>query len=142
MDEMVIQIKEIYEKKPEQMYLFELLRIPQEVNECKTFIKDSVDLIGKVSLNYNNNLSTLAEINKRLKHQAKNYFERYKELKHQFKKDREEYRVKIKMLENDVSGITKENSKLQEQLDDMRLELKFFRSKANVKIEGDICKGY
>ena len=78
-----------------------------------------VDQINSLQQNYNVNLTTLSDINKRIKFQAKNYFERYKELKHQFKKEREDFNLKNQVLENEVKSNIDENIKLQNAYSDL-----------------------
>ena len=99
-----------------------------------------VDQINSLQQNYNVNLTTLSDINKRIKFQAKNYFERYKELKHQFKKEREDFNLKNQVLENEVKSNIDENIKLQNAYSDLKNEMLFFRSKAGIKIDSDINK--
>jgi hypothetical protein len=99
-----------------------------------------VEQINSLQQNYNLNLTTLAEINKRIKFQAKNYFERYKELKHQFKKEREDYNVKNQILEHEIQTNVAENNKLQNIYSDLKNEMLFFRNKAGIKLESDQCK--
>ena len=99
-----------------------------------------VDQINSLQQNYFTNLTTLSEINKRIKFQAKNYYERYKELKHQFKKEREDYNIKNEMLENEVKENITENTKLQNAYSDLKNEMLFFRTKAGLKIDSDMSK--
>ena len=99
-----------------------------------------VDQINSLQQNYFTNLTTLSEINKRIKFQAKNYYERYKELKHQFKKEREDYNIKNEMLENEVKQNITENTKLQNAYSDLKNEMLFFRTKAGLKIDSDMSK--
>ena len=97
--------------------------------------------VNVIQHSYSNSLTTLTDINKRLKQQAKNYFERYKELKHQFKKDREDYHMKSQILEHEVKTNLLENIKLQNGFQEVQNEMNFFKDKTGITLESDAGNG-
>lgn len=125
-DELVSKIKVIFDNKIDEV-------LPQDPNELKNFVKNFTSQIGNISENYSQNLLTLADINKRIKFQAKDFYERYKDAKKTFKRERRELKYKNKQLENEVNINNDERVKLQNQLDDVKNELNFFRHKLGIK---------
>ena len=97
--------------------------------------------IDNLATNYSVNLNVISEINKKVKFQAKNYYEKYKEIKAQFEKERRELRSKTTILEYEVSLNNEENSRLRQLFNDVKTELLFFRTKVGIKIENDPPKG-
>lgn len=93
--------------------------------------------VNNIANNYSQNLATYAEINKRLKFQAKDYYERYKELKTQFKKDRLDLKSKNKLLEYETMVNVAENNKIQLVLDGVKNEMSLFKKKVGLKDEAE-----
>ena len=124
-DELVSKIKIIFENKIDDI-------LPQDPDELKIFVKNFTSQIGSISENYSQNLLTLADINKRIKFQAKDYYERYKETKKVFKRERRELKSKNQALEYEVKANNDERIKLHARLEDVKNELTFFKHKMGI----------
>jgi hypothetical protein len=124
-DELVSKIKVIFDNKIDEI-------LPQDPEELKNFVKNFTSQIGNISENYSQNLLTLADINKRIKFQAKDYYERYKETKKVFKRERRELKQKSKQLESEVQTNNNDRIKLQNRLDEVKNELSFFKHKMGI----------
>jgi hypothetical protein len=124
-DELVSKIKVIFDNKIDEI-------LPQDPQELKNFVKNFTSQIGNISESYSQNLLTLADINKRIKFQAKDYYERYKETKKVFKKERRELKQKSKQLESEVQTNNNDRIKLQNRLDEVKNELSFFKHKMGI----------
>lgn len=90
---------------------------------------------------YSLNINSVAEINKKIKFQAKNYYEKYKEIQANFDKERRELRSKKTLLDYELNINNEENSKLKTLYNEVKTELLFFRARLGVKIENDPPKG-
>lgn len=80
-------------------------------------------------------------MNKKIKFQTKNYFEKYKEIKSTFTKERRELRSKNTVLDYEISLNNEENSRLKSLYNDIKNEMLFFRAKLGIKIDSDPPKG-
>lgn len=127
-DSLVDKIKNIYENKIDEI-------LPKDPVELKKFIKTFSTQILNIGENYTQNLLTLNDINKRIKFQAKDYYERYKENKKTFKKERRDLKNKNKLLEYEATNNIEENIKIGKNLEDVKNELNFFKHKIGVKDE-------
>ena len=125
-DNLVAKIKVIFDNKIDDI-------LPKDPAELKSFIKSFSGQIDNITENYSQNLLTLNDINKRIKFQAKDYYERYKELKKTFKKERRDLRNKNKMLEHEHKVNVEDNSRIAVILEDVRGEVDFFKYKTGIK---------
>lgn len=79
------------------------------------------------------NLKTLEEINKRIKFQAKDYYDRYKKIKHQFNRERKELKTKNLNLEHEHKINQQETSKNNVLYGDFVNHLGLFKKKLGLK---------
>ena len=86
-------------------------------------------------------MNSFVEINKKLKFQAKNFYERYKEIKATFSKERIEIRNRETILDNDLKLNSNENTKLNTLFEKLTNELDFFKNDFGVKIDSNLPKG-
>jgi flagellar biosynthesis chaperone FliJ len=129
-DLMISKLRELFERQSEEI-------IPINKEEIKQFIRNVWQQIENLSSNYAVNMKEISEINKKIKFQAKNYFEKYKEIKAHFDRERRELRSKTTILEYEISLNNEENSRLRSLFNDVKSELLFFRTKVGIKIEND-----
>lgn len=125
-DNLVNKIKVVFENKIDSI-------LPDDPIELKTFINNVTLQINNIAENYSQNLLTLTDINKRIKFQAKDYYERYKEAKRNFKRERRDLKNKNKMLEYETKMNIEENGKIHKNLNDVKNELSFFKNKVGIK---------
>ena len=92
-----------------------------------------VKQINNIGENYDQNLKTLTDINKRIKFQAKDYYDRYYEIKKQFKKDRKDLKAKVNMLEYEQKYNVEENSKNKMLYKDLNNDMDYFKKKMGIK---------
>ncbi len=97
--------------------------------------------IDGLATSYSLNVNTVAEINKKIRFQAKNYYERYKEIKALFDKERRELKSKKTLLDYELTLNNEENLRLKTLYNDVKNELLFFRARLGVKIENDPPRG-
>jgi len=121
--------------------LFIYLRIPKTKEEIKQFIKNVYSQVDSLAYSYNLNINTISEMNKKIKLQAKNYYEKYKEIKTTFTMERSELKSKNSILEYEIALNNEENLKLRSLYNDVKSELLFFRTKLGIKMESDPPKG-
>jgi hypothetical protein len=80
-------------------------------------------------------LTSLNEINSKIKSQAKDYYEKYKTMKKDFLTDRRELKSKNQKLELDSKENVEDNIKINNLLGDLRNEISFFKNKIGIKEE-------
>lgn len=131
-DNLVSKIKVIFDNKIDDI-------LPKDPVELKNFIKSFSGQIDNITENYSQNLLTLSDINKRIKFQAKDYYERYKEMKKTFKKERRDLRNKNKMLEQEYKVNQDDNKKISSIVEDFKGEVNFFKHKVGIS-DSDLPK--
>jgi len=72
-------------------------------------------------------------LNKSLKDQAKDFYNKYKELKHSFVKERKELHIKSNNLERDTKDNIDENIKLNLIHEEMFNEISYLKKKFGMK---------
>jgi hypothetical protein len=97
-DILVQNVKNVFEERFNEL-------VPKDPREIKFFIQNLSDLINQISINYSSNIQAITEANKKIRGEAKDYYERYKELKRDFKIRRRDLKVK----NDDFEEKTKEN---------------------------------
>jgi uncharacterized protein YqgV (UPF0045/DUF77 family) len=128
-DNLINRIKLVFENKIDTI-------LPEEPAEIKNFIGDVTNQIHLISENYTQNLLTFSDINKRIKFQAKDYYERYKEAKKKLRRDRRDLKNKNKLVEYENRMNVDENYKIQAQLEEVKNELNFFKNKLGIRDPG------
>jgi hypothetical protein len=71
----------------------------------------------------------MASINKRLKFQAKDYYDKYKELKNNYEKEKKEFLMKNKVLECEDKLNKEENNKISKEIEEVKNEIDIFNNK-------------
>jgi len=112
-DVLISKIRVMFDSKIDDL-------LPTDPTELKNFIQTMTSQINGISENYQQNLLNLSDINKRIKYQAKDYYERYKELKRNFKKERRELKNKNAMLEYETKNNKEENKNIGVILTDVK----------------------
>ncbi len=77
----------------------------------------------------------MQEINKRIKFEAKDYYNRYKEIKHKFNKDRKDLKSKVLHLEYEQKVNAEENAKNNSLYSEFKNNMGFFKKKMGIKEE-------
>ena len=127
-DGLVLKLKTAFDTKSD-------ILIPSDPTEIKMFYKNITSNVKNIADNYLLNLQTLNDVNKRIKFQAKDYYERYKEIKKNFKKDRKDLKNKNKLLEYESKTTSEETSKTNYNLVEVKNELAFFKNKIGLSEE-------
>lgn len=89
--------------------------------------------IDQTSLDYTNNLKNLDEMNKELKSQAKEYYEKYKGLKETFNKDRLELKDKKEKLEQEIKKNQEQSAKLKTNHKNDAIEYEYVKEKVGIE---------
>lgn len=126
MNDFISKVKVMFDEKFDQI-------LPSNNEELKLFINKIAKQIQTIAENYITSLEQLQEINKRIKQQARVYYEKYKEKKREFKKDRNELKKKNQKAEEEINENIEENKKVKVKFDDFKAELNYFKSLVGLK---------
>jgi hypothetical protein len=112
--------------------------VPKDPKEIKFFIQNLSDLINQIALNYTSNIQAVTEANKKIRNEAKDYYERYKELKRDFKIRRRDLKLKNADFEEKMKENEEENKDVGKNLEDLKLELNFFKQLIGIDKDNDV----
>ena len=87
-DDMISKLRKYFDENSESV-------LPQEPEKLRNLLETLTTQVKTISETYSQNLQSMASINKRLKFQAKDYYDKYKELKNNYEKKRTEYDQRI-----------------------------------------------
>ena len=91
-DDMISKLRKYFDENSESV-------LPQEPEKLRHLLETLTTQVKTISETYSQNLQSMASINKRLKFQAKDYYDKYKELKNSYEKEKKEFLMKNKVLE-------------------------------------------
>ena len=97
-DDMISKLRKYFDENSESV-------LPQEPEKLRNLLETLTTQVKTISETYSQNLQSMASINKRLKFQAKDYYDKYKELK------------------------KKENNKISKEIDEVKIEIDIFNNK-------------
>jgi hypothetical protein len=121
MNEFVDKVKEIFEKKFEEI-------IPKNQNDMKEFVNNLTKQIETIAEGYISNLEDLNKLNMRIKEMGDVYYEKYKQKKAEFLKEKEELRLKNEEYEKETKENINENMMIKEKYNDFRNEICYYKS--------------
>lgn len=130
MNDFINKIKLLFDEKFEEI-------LPSNNEELKLYINKVAKQIQLISESYISNLDQLNEINSKIKHQAKIYYEKYKEKKREFKRERKELKRKNQQLEEEINSNIEDNKKVKNKYNDFSNELCYFKSLIGIKEENN-----
>lgn len=112
--------------------------MPKDPREIKFFIQNLSDLINQIAVNYSSNLAAITEANKRIRTEAKEYYEKYKELKRDFTIRRRELKLKNAEFDEKKKEYEEQNLQVSKNLDELKLELNFFKQLIGIDKDNDV----
>lgn len=96
------------------------------------------DLINQIAINYSSNIQAITEANLKIRNEAKDYYQRYKELKKDFKIRRRDLKMKNADFDEKMKENESENKECGNNLEDLKLELNFFKQLIGIDKENDV----
>ena len=121
-DEMITKLRKYFDENSDSV-------LPNEPEKLRDLLENLTNQVKSISDTYSQNLQSMSSINKRLKFQAKDYYDRYKELKKNYEKEKKEFLMKNKVLECEDKLNKEENNKISKEINDVKNEIDFFNNK-------------
>ena len=121
-DDMISKLRKYFDENSESV-------LPQEPEKLRHLLETLTTQVKNISETYSQNLQSMASINKRLKFQAKDYYDKYKELKANYEKEKKEFLMKNKVLECEDKLNKEENNKISKEIDEVKNEIDIFNNK-------------
>ena len=121
-DDMISRLRKYFDENSESV-------LPQEPEKLRHLLETLTTQVKTISETYSQNLQSMASINKRLKFQAKDYYDKYKELKNNYEKEKKEFLMKNKVLECEEKLNKEENNKISKEIDEVKNEIDLFNNK-------------
>ena len=121
-DDMITKLKKYFDENSDAV-------LPNQPEKLRSLLESLTNQVKSISETYSQNLQSMASINKRLKFQAKDYYDRYKELKKNYEKEKKEFLMKNKVLECEDKLNKEENSKISKEINEVKNEIDFFNNK-------------
>ena len=121
-DDMISKLRKYFDENSESV-------LPQEPEKLRHLLETLTTQVKAISETYSQNLQSMASINKRLKFQAKDYYDKYKELKDNYEKDKKEFLMKNKVLECEDKLKKEENNKISKEIEEVKNEIDAFNNK-------------
>ena len=121
-DDMISRLRKYFDENSESV-------LPQEPEKLRHLLETLTTQVKTISETYSQNLQSMASINKRLKFQAKDYYDKYKELKNTYEKEKKEFLMKNKVLECEDKLNKEENNKISKEIDEVKNEIDLFNNK-------------
>ena len=110
-DDMINRLRKYFDENSENV-------LPHEPEKLRNLLETLTTQVKNISETYSQNLQSMASINKRLKLQSKEYYDKYKELKDNYEK------------ENELNK--QENNKISKEIDEVKNEIDLFNNKLNL----------
>jgi len=130
-DILVQNVKNVFEERFNEL-------VPKDPREIKFFIQNLSDLINQIATNYSSNIQAITDANKKIRNEAKDYYERYKELKRDFKIRRRDLKMKNADFDEKMKENESDNKEVGRNLDDLKLELNFFKQLIGIDKDNDV----
>ena len=121
-DDMINRLRKYFDENSETV-------LPQEPEKLRHLLETLTTQVKTISETYSQNLQSMASINKRLKFQAKDYYDKYKELKENYEKEKKEFLDKRKEAENEDKLNKEENKKISKEIEEVNNEIDLFNNK-------------
>lgn len=121
-DEMLTKLRKYFDENSDTV-------LPSDPTQLRNLLESLTTQVKAISETYSQNLQSMTSINKRLKFQAKDYYDRYKELKKTFDKERKEFQNKKKVIQCEEKLNQEEHSKINKEINDVKNEIESFQKK-------------
>lgn len=121
-DDMITKLRKYFDENSDTV-------LPSDPEQLRSLLENLTSQVKNISETYSQNLQSMTSINKRLKFQAKDYYDRYKELKKTFDKERKEFQMKKKVIQCEEKLNQDENEKIGKEIADVKSEIEFFQKK-------------
>lgn len=121
-DEMITKLRKYFDENSDTV-------LPSDPEQLRLLLENLTSQVKNISETYSQNLQSMTSINKRLKFQAKDYYDRYKELKKTFDKERREFQMKKKVIQCEEKLNQDESDKIGKEIAEVKNELEFFQRK-------------
>ena len=121
-DEMITRLRKYFDENSDTV-------LPSDPEQLRLLLENLTSQVKNISETYSQNLQSMTSINKRLKFQAKDYYDRYKELKKTFDKERREFQMKKKVIQCEEKLNQDESDKIGKEIAEVKNELEFFQKK-------------
>ena len=121
-DEMITKRRKYFDENSDTV-------LPSDPEQLRLLLENLTSQVKNISETYSQNLQSMTSINKRLKFQAKDYYDRYKELKKTFDKERREFQMKKKVIQCEEKLNQDESDKIGKEIAEVKNELEFFQKK-------------
>ena len=124
-DDMINRLRKYFDENSETV-------LPQEPEKLRHLLETLTTQVKTISETYSQNLQSMASINKRLKLQSKEYYDKYKELKDNYEKEKKDFLIKYKESEKENELNKQENNKISKEIDEVKNEIDLFNNKLNL----------
>ena len=121
-DDMINRLRKYFDENSESV-------LPQEPEKLRNLLETLTTQVKTISETYSQNLQSMATINKKLKFQAKDYYDKYKELKDNYDKEKKEFLTKYKESELNKELNKQENNKISKEIEEVKNEIDIFNNK-------------
>ena len=121
-DDMINRLRKYFDENSENV-------LPQEPEKLRHLLETLTTQVKTISETYSQNLQSMASINKRLKFQAKDYYDKYKELKDNYEKEKKDFLIKYKESEKENELNKQENIKISKEIEEVNNEIDLFNNK-------------
>lgn len=121
-NEMITRLRKYFDENSDTV-------LPSDPEQLRLLLENLTSQVKNISETYSQNLQSMTSINKRLKFQAKDYYDRYKELKKTFDKERREFQMKKKVIQCEEKLNQDESDKIGKEIAEVKNELEFFQKK-------------
>ena len=127
-DDMITKLRKYFDENSDTV-------LPSDPVQLRNLLESLTTQVKSISETYSQNLQSMTSINKRLKFQAKDYYDRYKDLKKTFDKERKEFQMKKKVIQCEEKLNQDENEKIGKEITDVKNEIEFFQKKLGITQE-------
>ena len=124
-DDMINRLRKYFDENSENV-------LPHEPEKLRNLLETLTTQVKNISETYSQNLQSMASINKRLKLQSKEYYDKYKELKDNYEKEKKDFLIKYKESEKENELNKQENNKISKEIDEVKNEIDLFNNKLNL----------
>ena len=126
-DDMINRLRKYFDENSENV-------LPHEPEKLRNLLETLTTQVKNISETYSQNLQSMASINKRLKLQSKEYYDKYKELKENYEKEKKDFLIKYKDSEKENELNKQENNKISKEIDEVKNEIDLFNSKLGLPL--------
>ena len=126
-DDMINRLRKYFDENSENV-------LPHEPEKLRNLLETLTTQVKNISETYSQNLQSMASINKRLKLQSKEYYDKYKELKENYEKDKKDFLIKYKDSEKENELNKQENNKISKEIDEVKNEIDLFNNKLGLPL--------